>query len=192
MMDYNASEAQHLEAKLKQFSDGAGKQAGFSFTRYWWDGEGHRAGIAPWVRKKLRPGNDPIYGVAAKSEVLLPALASGEYMDLGFLLERFDKTLPPFERHAFVQTKISLDPNEPWHVGYERVRSYARNHFTRHAVILVAHIPGTVGLEGNGSHIHCIVPSRLLGINGFGGACHHLCSDRGHVDAWMAWEEQSP
>ncbi len=174
-------------AELKQFSNGAGSYPGYQFTRYWW-GDGSRDGITPWVRKKIRPGGDPNFGYAAKCEVLLPADAPGDYADLDFLLDRFDRTLPPYERHAFIQVKVSLDPSEPWHAGYERVRAYARSHFAHHAVILVAHVPCTAGLDGNGSHVHCVVLSRRLGINGFGGACHHLCSDKGHADAWAAWK----
>ncbi|MEW9853901.1 hypothetical protein [Novosphingobium sp. M1R2S20] len=175
-------------AELKQFTNGGGAHPGFDFTRYWWQGEGPRDGITLWIRKKIRPGDDPDFGYAAKCEVLVPSDAPGDYADLDFLLERFNRTLPPFERHAFIQVKVTLDPREPWHAGYERVRAYARSHFARHAVILVAHVPGTAGLDGNGSHVHCVVLSRPLGINGFGGACHHLCSDKGHADAWAAWQ----
>lgn len=177
-------------AELRQFANGAGSHPNFDFIRYWWEGEGARDGITPWVQKKVRPGDDPMFGHAAKWEVLLPHDAPGDYANLDFLLERFDRTLPPFERHAFIQVKVPLDPNEAWHAGYERVRSYARAHFVDmgHAVILVAHVPSVAGLDGNGSHVHCVVLSRALTINGFGGASHHLCSDKGHIEAWAAWQ----
>jgi hypothetical protein len=55
-------------------------------------------------------------------------------------------------------------------------------------VILVAHVPGVAGLDGYGNHVHCIVPSRPLTINGFGGADHRLCSDKGYTEALAAWK----
>ena len=175
-------------AWLKCFSKGDSNHPGFSFTRYWWDGVGPREGIVPWVVKKMRPGDDPEFGLAAKVEVLLPRTAPSDYAFPEFLLRRFDETLPPFEMHTMVQVKITLDPGEPWHVGYERVRGYARTHFAeRFPVILVAHVPGVAGLTGNGSHVHCIVLSRPLDINGLGGACHRLCSDKGYAEALAAW-----
>lgn len=188
------SEGAHAQerAVLRSFSKGEGEHPGFSFTRYWWQGEGPRDGISPWVRKKLRPGDDPIFGHAARSEVLLPPCAPGDYANIDFLLQRFDETLPPFENHAMVQVKLALDESEPWHSGYERVRAFARDHFAdRFPVILVAHIPGTAGLEGNGSHVHCIVLSRFLSVNGLRGACHLLCSDRGYAAALSAWRQHT-
>lgn len=180
--------ASPITAELGSFTNGAGVYPGFDFTRYWWK-EGRREGIKPWVLRKLKPGDDPVFGWAAKSEILAPATAPGEYANLSLLLDRFDSTLPPFEAHVMIQVKIALDPVEPWHVGYERVRSYAREHFGAkgHAAILVAHVPNVAGLDGYGSHVHCIVLARRIGINGFTGACYELCSDRGHEAAWKAW-----
>ncbi len=176
-------------ATLKSFGKWETYHPGFAFTRYWWDGEGPRKGITPWIQKKLQPGDDPQFGQAAKAEILLPQTAPGDYADLDFLLKRFDETLPPFEHHAMIQVKLSLDPEEPWHVGYERVRSFARAHFAkRFPIVLVAHIPGVAGLDDNGSHVHCIVLSRPVTINGLGGACHRLCSDRGYEEALVAWQ----
>ena len=137
----------------------------------------------------MKPGREPGFEDAAKVEVLLPQMAPSDYASVDFLLPRFDATLPPFECHAMIQTKIELDDAETWHFAYERVRAYARAHFAaRFPTILVAHVPNTVGLEGYGSHVHCIVLSRPIGINGFGGACSNLCSDRGYAAALSAWE----
>lgn len=176
-------------AELKQFTNGAGTKPGFTFTRYWWKGEGARAGIKPWIEKKVTPGDDPTFGHAAKWEVLIADDAPTDYADRDFLLERFDTRLQPFERHAFIQVKIALAPQESWVAGYERVRSYARGHFVaqRHPVILIAHVPGVAG-SGNASHVHAVVLSRELGINGFGEVNHRLCSDKGQADAWSAWQ----
>lgn len=180
-------------AELKSFGKGDAAHPGFSFNRYWWDGEGPRQGITPWVQKKLNPGDDPVFGKAAKVEVLPPDSAPSDYADLDFLLEQFDRKQPPFERHVMVQAKIALADNEPWHVGYERARGFARSHFGRGGfpVILVAHVPSIAGLEGYGNHVHCIVLARPLSINGFGGPCHRLCSDRGYADALAAWHTWS-
>ncbi|MXO67181.1 hypothetical protein GRI91_15570 [Altererythrobacter endophyticus] len=176
-------------ATFKSFGKGDGDHPGFAFTRYWWEGEGLREGITPWVLKKLRLGDDPVFGQAARAEVLLPPTAPADYADCAFLLKRFDETRPSFEKHAMVQAKLSLDPSEPWHVGYERARGFVRAHFAvRFPVILVAHVPGVAGLEGYGNHVHCIVLPRPVTINGLGGTCHRLCSDRGYNEALEAWQ----
>src|SRR5690606_36508671 len=52
---------------------------GFTFTRYWWEGEGPREGITPWIQKKLKPGDDPNFGACAKAEVLLSATTPSIY-----------------------------------------------------------------------------------------------------------------
>ena len=173
---------------LRWFSKGDWDHPGFSFTRYWWEGDGPREGIEPWIRRKMKPGDEPGFNDAAKVEVLLPQMAPSDYASIDFLLSRFDATLPPFECHAMIQTKIALDEDQTWHFGYERVRAFARAHFAvRFPTILVAHVPNTVGLEGFGSHVHCIVLSRPIGITGLGGACNNLCSDRGYAAALEAW-----
>jgi len=177
-------------AELKHFVNGAGTQAGFTFVRYWWDGPGKRPGITNWIEKKVRVGSDPEFGNAARSEVLLPRHASGEYAKLDFLLARFDATLPAYERHAFVQVKVELPRCEPYHVGYEVVRNFARKHFTierAHPVVSVAHLPGMAGSE-NAPHVHAIVLARELGPNGFSETSTRLCSDKGQIDAWEAWQ----
>jgi len=183
-----APTASAAPAKLKSFRQTAPDHREFSFTRFWWEGAGPRSGIMPWVYKKMKPGDDPDFGWAAKTEILLPPTAPSDYMNVNFLLKQFDDTLPPFERHAMIQVKIALPADEPWHAGYERVRAYAHAHFTRRfPVIPVVHVPSIAGLRGYGSHVHCIVLSRPLTINGLQGACHHLCSDRGYADALAAW-----
>lgn len=176
-------------AKLKCFIWHDVEHAGFTFARFWWEGEGSREGITPWVHKKMRPGDDPKFGKAAKVEVLLPPTAPSDYTDVEFLLQRFDETLPPFERHVMVHVKLALASDEPWHVGYERARGYLRAHFAgRFPVILAAHVPTTAGLDGYGSHVHCIVLSRSINLNGLTGACYRLCSDTGYEEALAAWQ----
>jgi hypothetical protein len=177
-------------AELKQFSNGGGSLPGLYFQRIWWEGDGPRPGISEWVMKKIFVGADPSFGTAARFEVLLPRYASGEYAVLTHLLARFDATLPAYMHHALVQVKIELPNHEPFHLGYEVVREFARQHFTierAHPVILVTHLPGMAGSE-NKSHVHVIVLSRELGPNGFGEISTRLCSDRGQSDAWDAWQ----
>ena len=174
-------------AELKMFTHGDAVHPGFSFSRYWWAGEGPRAGIEPWVRKKLSPGEHPVFGRATRHEVLIPDGAPTEYADLDHLLSRFDRTLPPFERHAFIQVKLALSTG--WTAAYENVRAFARGHFAqalRHPVILVAHVPAKVSL-GNAAHAHCIVPSRPLTLDGLGQTNHPLCSDKGYEAILAAW-----
>lgn len=177
-------------ATLKQFSQSGVE--GFTFTRYYWEGDGPREGITPWIQKKLRPGDDPKFGACAKAEVLLSAKTPAIYAELPFLIEHFDDELPRHERNAMVQVKLALDPEEPWHAGYEEVRAFARAHFvSQHLpVILVAHVPSVGGLNGYGPHVHCIVLSRPININGLLGANYRLCSDTGYAEAlasWQAW-----
>ena len=178
-------------ARMASFTHGVcDEHTDFAFTRYWYKEEENREGIKPWIDRKLFPGDHQRFGAAARFDVLIPPSASGDFARLATLLDRFDETLPPFEQHAMVQAKIFLDEEEAWHVGYERVRSFARAHFAqRFAVILIAHIPGTAGLAGQGNHVHCAVLSRKLNINGFGGACTNLCSDRGYEAALAAWQD---
>ena len=162
----------------------------FAFSRHWYKGEENRVGVRPWFDKKLFPGEDRRFGCAAKYDLLLPPTAPGDLGRFGILVDRFDDTLPSYEQHAMIHVKIMLDPAEAWHVGFERVRSYARAHFApRFATVLIAHIPGLVGLKGQGNHVHCAVLSREVTINGFGGACTDLCSDRGYEAALAAWRK---
>ncbi|MAW90594.1 MAG: hypothetical protein CL575_10910 [Altererythrobacter sp.] len=162
----------------------------FEFSRHWYKGPENRVGVEPWLNKKIFPGEDGRFGCAAKCDLLVPPTAPGDLGRYGTLVDRFDDTLPPYEKHAMIHVKIMLDPAEAWHVGFERVRSYARAHFAhRFAAVLIAHVPGLVGLKGQGNHVHCAVLSREITINGFGGACTDLCSDRGYEAALAAWRE---
>ena len=162
----------------------------FEFSRHWYKEEANRVGVKPWFNKKLFPGSDQRFGCAAKYDLLLPPMAPGDLGRFGTLVNRFDDTLPDYEQHAMIHVKIMLNPAEAWHVGFERVRSYARHHFAhRFATVLIAHVPGLAGLKGQGNHIHCAVLSREITINGFGGACTDLCSDRGYEAALAAWRE---
>ena len=170
------------KVKMKVFThDPCDEHPDLGWFRYWYETEFDRPAVTDWISKKCSPGDDPKFGLAARIEVLLPPSAPSDYTNLEFLTKRFDETLPPFEKHALVQAKFVLDDDEAWHIGYERVRSFARSHFAhRYVVILIAHIPATAGLKGQGNHIHCVVLSRTINVNGFGGACTSLCSDRGY------------
>lgn len=155
-----------------------------------WASSENRPGIAPWVQKKLRPGNDPEFGQALLADLVLPAEASGEYMDLAFLFDRYDRTQPSYEQHALVQMKFTLADSEPLHVGWERVRAFALQYLAGErgmAAVLVLHNPGAAG-SGNAPHIHVIVPARQLTANGFSATDTRLCSDQGHEECWAAWQ----
>lgn len=184
-----ASDTAADETAMKSFTHGVKESdPDFSYGRYWYPERDGRIGVEQWIHDKCVLGDHPKFGHAAKVEVLLPPSAPSDYANLDFLLQRFDETLPPFEKHALIQTKIFLDEEEAWHLGYERVRSFARVHFAqRFPTVLIAHIPSVGGLVGNGSHIHCAVLSRGLTINGFTGACTELCSDKGYRAARDAW-----
>ena len=179
------------KVKMKVFKhEPCDEHPDFAWFRYWHETEYDRETVTEWIEKKSAPGDDPKFGKAARVEVLLPPSAPADYTNIEFLTQRFDETLPPFEKHALIQAKIMLDDDEAWHIGYERVRSFARSHFAhRYVVILIAHVPCTAGLKGQGNHIHCAVLSRPININGFAGACTNLCSDRGYEAAVAAWQE---
>lgn len=178
-------------AELRRFINGAGVHPNFDFMRYWWASSDHRPGIAPWVQKKLQPGSDQQFGQAMRVDLALPSAASGEYMSLAFLLDRYDRTLPSYEQHAFVQMKFTLPGHEPLHVGWEQVRAFALQYLARErglATVLVLHNPGAAG-SCNPPHIHLIVPARELTANGFGATDKRLCSDIGQEECWAAWQD---
>lgn len=184
------SAASGAAAELRCFINGGGVYPNFDFTRYWWASSENRPGIAPWVQKKLKPGSDPEFGQALRADLVLPKAASGDYMNLAFLLDRFDRTLPSYEQHAFVQMKFILPGDEPLHVGWERVRAFALEYLAGErglAAVMVLHNPGIAG-SGNAPHIHVIVPARQLTANGFGATDKGLCSDRGQEECWAAWQ----
>ena len=162
----------------------------FEFSRHCCKAPENRVGVELWLNKKIFFGEDSRFGCAAKCDLLVPRTAPGDLGRYGTLVDRFDDTLPPYEQHAMIHVKIMLDPAEAWHVGFERVRSYARAHFAhRFATVLIAHVPGLVGLKGQGNHIHCAVLSREITINGFDGAYTDLFSDRGYEAKLVAWRE---
>lgn len=110
-------------------------------------------------------------------------------MSLDHLLTRFDASLPVFERNAYAQVTIDLPRDAPLHLGWERVRSWARQHFPVErslAAILILHAPH-LALSANAPHIHVIVPARRLGANGFGEHARDVNSDEGHRDALGSW-----
>ena len=111
-------------------------------------------------------------------------------MSLAFLLDRYDRTLPSYEQHAFVQMKFTLVHDEPLHVGWERVRAFALQYLAgerRLAAVLVLHNPGAAG-SGNAPHIHVIVPARQLTANRFGATDKRLCLNQGQGECWGAWQ----
>lgn len=178
------------KAELKQFCHTEEAHPGFSFTRYWYSSASERTGITPLVQKKLAPGDDPSFGMAARHEVLLPASAPSDFTDVSNLTRRFDETLPEFHHHAMVQVKLGMDHSKPWHAHYEDIRAYAKAHFaTKFPVILIAHVPSIAALEGFGNHVHCIVLARKITRDGLGGISKELCSDKGYKSALAAWQE---
>ncbi len=178
------------KAVLKKFMNGAGTYPGFTFSRAWWEGQGEREGITVWVEKKLTPGEDPRFGSAVHAGLVLPRHAPGEYWSIPYLFQRFDEMLPSFERHAFVHLKLVLPGAEPAHAAFEKVRSFAWQHFAverRLAALVVLHAPGIAGV-GNPRHAHVVVPSRELVADGFAATNYRLCSDTGQQEAWQAWQ----
>lgn len=155
------------------------------YMRYYWKNDGHQTGIKAAVLNKLTPAGHS----AARSDVLLPEAAPGEYASLAHLLERYDSTKPLTERTGYVQFNIYLPPERPIHAGWEKIRSWAMSYFVQKlqmAAILVLHAPYQAG-SGNASHVHVIIPGRRVAANGFAQTARDVCSDAGAADAIAHW-----
>jgi hypothetical protein len=177
-------------ATLESFVNGGGFYPGFQFKRGWWEGPGEREGIYSTFASRIQVGDCPKAGMALRHEVLLPDLASSEYLDWEVLVRRFDETLPSFCHDAYAAVKIDLPPDQAPHVGFETVRSYAHEYFVRGKdlpVVLALHVPYMAGSK-NRPHTHILIPARQLGAHGFGLACRDLCSDQGHLASFEAWK----
>lgn len=157
----------------------------FKYLRYFYKQDVNRAGITEPVLAKLKPAGHK----AAHHDLLLPDAAGGEYMDLGYLLQRYDSMLPAAERTGFAQFTLTLPPDQPPHRGWEQARAWVRSYFVRQeqlAALMVLHLPYLAG-SSNASHIHIVVPARRLSVNGFTGQARDVCSDSGCKEAWNAW-----
>lgn len=176
-----------VPATLISFFDGAGPKSGFCFGVFRWNGDGARGIISPFVTKKQRPGGGIF--LASRTDLLLPVAAPGDIETPEQLFDRYDRT-PHFQRTAFVQIKIDLPADEAIHVGWERVRKYARDYLAGtlgRPVFMILHRPGLAGVN-RVDHIHLIVTDKTLGPNGFVGNSYPFCSDEGHTMCWDAWQ----
>ncbi|MBH0113677.1 hypothetical protein I5E68_12035 [Novosphingobium sp. YJ-S2-02] len=161
------------------------KDGSFKYIRYFYKQDVHRAGIADMVMAKLTPAGHQ----ASRHDLLLPDAASGEYMDLSYLLQRYDAMLPAAERNGYAQFTLTLPSDQPPHVGWEQVRAWVRSYFVRQeqlAALMVLHLPYLAG-SSNAAHIHILLPGRRLSMNGFTGQARDVCSDGGCHNAWNAW-----
>ena len=176
-------------SELACFSDGGGQFPNFRYFRYWWRGEGQRPSIVPLIDKKLRPGDDPRFGIAAKIDLLLPDDAPGDYLDLAHLLERYGARHQPWQQSALVQLNFYLEDGQSAFALFERVRSFCRVQFVSAGcpVILTLHVPGYAGHE-NPAHCHAQILPRTLGPMGFGSWHHDLACDTGNRSIYAAWQ----
>ena len=183
------------QATLKAFHHGIAEFENFGFSRFWWDGDGPREGIASRVLKKFQPKigdhDEPDAVTAARTDLLLPPDAQSDYMDVHHLLERFDAMLPAHETHAFVQVTLHFPEAINMHSAWEEVRAFAMKHFVlsekrRLAVILTLHAPCFAG-SGSVLHAHLAIPLRRLGSLGWGEMERHLPNDRGREETFAAW-----
>ncbi|TCU59813.1 hypothetical protein EDF58_102501 [Novosphingobium sp. PhB57] len=157
----------------------------FKYIRYFYKQDAHRDGITDMVIAKLTPAGHK----AAHHDLLLPEAASGEYMDLSYLLQRYDAMLPGSERTGYAQFTLTLPSEQPPHVGWEQVRAWVRSYFVRQerlAALMVLHLPYLAG-SSNANHIHVVIPARRLSVNGFTGHARDICSDSGCHDASASW-----
>lgn len=179
-------------ATLKAFHHGPDEN--FGFSRFWWDGDGPREGIASKVLKKFQPvegsGDDSDAVTAARTDLVLPHDAQADYMDVRHLLARFDAMLPSQETHAFVQVTLQFPDAINLHSAWEEARAFAMNYFVRErrlAVIMALHAPN-LAASGSFLHAHLLTPLRRLGSLGWGEVERHLPNDRGREEAFAAWK----
>lgn len=182
-------------AILKAFHHGTEGTENFVFSRFWWEGDGWREGIATKVLKKFRPKldehDDPDAVTAARTDLLLPPDAQADYMDVRHLLARYDATLPPHEAHAFVQVTLHFPEALNMHSAWEEARAFAMEHFVinrqrRLAVIMALHAP-SLAASGSNLHAHLAIPLRRIGSLGWGEMERHLPNDRGREETFAAW-----
>lgn len=190
-----AAAAAPAPAQLKAFHHGTEDMENFGFSRFWWDGEGPREGIASKVLKKFQPkvgdDADPDTVTAARTDLLLPDDAQADYMDVRHLLARYDATLPAHETHAFVQVTLHFPDAANMHSAWEEARAFAMEYFVldrqrRLAVIMALHAP-SLAASGSPLHAHLLVPLRRLGSLGWGEVERHLPNDRGREETFAAW-----
>lgn len=188
-----AAAAAPSPATLKAFHHGTEATQNFGFSRFWYDGDGPREGIASRVLKKFQPvegsGDDPDAVTAARTDLVLPDDAQADYMDVRHLLARFDATLPFQETHAYVQVTLHFPGAVNLHGPWEEARAFAMNYFVRErrlAVIMALHAPN-LAASGSFLHAHLLIPLRRLGPLGWGEVERHLPNDRGREETFAAW-----
>lgn len=190
-----AAETVETPATLKAFHHGTNPTDGFGFSRFWWDGDGPRKGIAGKVMKKFQPvidPSDPTAVTAARTDLLLPCDAQADYMDVAHLLDRFDAKLPRSEKHAYVQITLRYPGATSIHAPFEEARAFAWQHLVierRLATIVVVHAPFLAGSDASPLHIHLIAPLRRLGALGWGEMETRLPGDRGRMALLKAWTQ---
>jgi len=174
--------------ELACFQDGGGAFPNFKYFRYWWRGDGDRPSMIPLIEKKLRPGDDPKFGVAAKFDLLLPDAAPGDYLDLSFLLERYEERQQPWEPAAFVQLNFYPRDGQSALGLFEQVRSFCRAQFAMIGcpTIITLHVPAYAGHD-NEPHCHAQILPRVLGPLGFAGWQRDLACDAGNRAIYSAW-----
>lgn len=179
-------------AELKCFFDGGGSFDNFSFSRWYWTGDGPRLGLADKIARKRFPvpaeaGSDD-QETAAKTEFLVPAFAPAEYISLQHFLRRYDEAQPPHEVNAYVQITLTFPRAFNLHHPFEMARTFACREYVGCGmpVFMAGHAPWLAGSESPG-HVHLIIFPRQLNQFGLGSFDHKLASDVGNREAYKAW-----
>jgi hypothetical protein len=179
-------------AELKAFHHNDGQYPDLGFVRYWWEGDGPRAGITDKVLKKFQPvpdPEDPEAITAARTDLLLPCDAQADYMDVRHLLERFDAKLPTSEKHAYLQITLKYPHATNVHGPFEQARAFGWDYLVlgrRLATIIAVHVPFLAGSQ-NPLHVHLISPLRRIGALGWGEMETRIQNDRGRAEVFEAW-----
>lgn len=180
------------QRELKAFYEGGGQTPDFGFARFYWPlGGGQRESILPHLTKKRQPAAAEAQSdTAARVEALPTRDAHQDYADPGFMMRRYEETLPDDEVTAFAQVTLRFGSEVAnLHYPYEVGRQWLREFYVEARgvpVIAILHAPYLVG-SNNPAHLHGIILPRRLGKFSWLSVERDLASDLGHREAFASW-----
>lgn len=130
-----------------------------------------------------------------KVEAILPARADDMLADPAVLLGQMDANAAECEKALLIYITLPLGDVDRIHVGWERVRAFARRLATERnlASVLALHAPGVVNARF-GLHAHCLViPRSITGLGIRHGIYDEdMTHDAGQTIIEAMWKEQMP
>ena len=119
--------------------------------------------LAEAIRKRLYPvaGDQP---TCVRHDLLLPRSVPDTLGRWELLCASFITAQLPDQKDRLTITTFRLDPDDPLHIGWERVRGFCLSEIvdapeTRAPVLLVQHDPGEAG-RASVPHVHAAVFTR--------------------------------